>query len=85
MLREPKAIVPKPLRVLRQIAAVRQRLRNVSAFNDGREIKNRKWDHARDMGRRARSSNTTFVDLLRAISNFFAAATTTFTKPYLAS
>lgn len=40
MFREPKPIVPKPLRIHRQIAAIRQRLRDISTFNDGREIKN---------------------------------------------
>ncbi len=40
MLSEPKAVVPQPLRIHRQIARIVQSLRNVSALNNGREIKN---------------------------------------------
>ena len=45
MLSQPKPIVPKPLCVLREVAAIRQRLRDISTFNNGREIKNGEWDH----------------------------------------
>jgi len=45
MLSQPKPVVPKPLRIHRQITAIRQSLRDISTFNDGREIENGKRNH----------------------------------------
>ena len=45
VLREPVAVIPPALRVLREVERVAKCLGGRPAFDDGREIEHRKWNH----------------------------------------